>query len=119
MMFHVVHTTPKRVLSHLLRLQREGEALLNQRTLEQLTEGMWSHRLFSYLRKISTDPETFDRLIWNTPMPDLLHDPPTPIRSVAEMTRVQKKHVTKHLVTLAGAIEQFEAQYQAETLRPS
>jgi hypothetical protein len=112
MMFRVVHTTPKRVLSHLLRLRREGEALLNETTVSQLAEAKWSCRLFEYLRKISADPETFDRLLWKTPMPDLLAFHPPVIRSVEEMSQIQKKHVAGHLVTLTGAIEQFEAEYE-------
>jgi hypothetical protein len=111
-MFHVVHTTPKKALSHLLRLRREGEALLNRTTLDPLAEGMWSHRLFRYLKKISTDPETFERLLWKSAMAISLDGMPSKIRTVEDMTRVQKKHVSNHLVTLAGAIEQFEAQYE-------
>jgi hypothetical protein len=111
MMFRVVHTTPKRVLSHLLRLQREGEALLAQETLEILTEGMWGDRVFKYLRKISTDPQTFERVLFKSAMPLSLHGLRAPIRSAEEMTQLQKKHVTRNLAILAGAIEQFEAQY--------
>ena len=111
-MFHVVHTTPKRVLSHLLRLKREGEALLTRRELDPITEGMWAHRVFKYLAKISQDPDTFERVLWKRAVAVSPPDSPKPaIRSVEEMTRIQKEHVKRNLITLSAAIEQFEAQY--------
>ena len=112
MMFRVIHTTPKKALSHLRRLQREGEALLNQPALEPLTEAMWADRLFRYLRKISADPDTFERVIWNKALALCMDDSPPAIRSEEELSKSQKKHVERNLVTLAGAIEQFEAQYE-------
>jgi len=47
-------------------------------------------------------------------------DPPTlsldstslPTLSVEERSNAMKKHVQKNLITLAGAIEQFEAHYE-------
>ena len=111
-MFRITHTTPKKALSHLLRLQREGEALLLREEIDARAEGMWSDRVFRFLRKISADPDTFDRLMWIDP-PTISLDFSAPvIRSVEEMTNVQKKHVQKSLITLAGAMEQFEAQYE-------
>jgi hypothetical protein len=112
MMFRVVHTTPKRVWSHLLRLKREGEALLNRPDLDPLAQGMWADRMFRYLKKISADPETFERVIWNKMVALALDDFPPAVRSGQEMANIQRKHVEKNLVTLTGAIEQFEAQYE-------
>jgi len=111
-MFRVTHTTPKKVLSHLLRLQREGEALLGQAQVSALDEGKWADRVFRYLKKISTDPETFERLIWKNMVPMSLDFRPRALPTLEEMTKIQKKHVQKTMITLAGAIEQFEAQYE-------
>ena len=80
--------------------------------LDPLAEARWADRMFKYLKKISTDPDTFDRLLWKKMVALSLDDPPPPIRSELEMTKVQKKHVERNLITLAGAIEQFEAQYE-------
>jgi hypothetical protein len=114
-MFRVVHTSPKRVLSHLHRLKREGEALLQSETLDPRAEAMWSDRLFRYLRKISEDPATFERLLMKSVMALSTEAVPPPVKSPQELTKVWKKHVANHLVTLAGAIEQFEAQYEQES----
>ena len=111
-MFRVTHTTPKRVLAHLYRLQREGEFLLRQPELSPLDEGRWEDRVFRYLKRISTDPDTFERLMWNDPVALSLDGPDRRIRSVEEMTKAQKRHVQKAMITLAGAIDQFEAQYE-------
>lgn len=100
----------------MLRLQREGEALLELPHLGHLAEGMWAHRLFKYLRKIAADPDTFERLLWKTALTinlDVIE--PHRYRTIEEVTTVQKRHVRRHLVTLAGAIEQFEAQYEGQT----
>ena len=80
--------------------------------LDPLSGGMWMHRVFRYLRKISVDPDTFERVMWNRAMPLSLDDPLPKIRSVQEMTKVQQKHVQRSLVTLGAAIEQFEAEYE-------
>lgn len=64
-MFRVIHTTPKRALSHLLRLQREGEGLLGEAEVGARAEAVWSDRVFKYLKRISEDPNTFERLMWN------------------------------------------------------
>jgi hypothetical protein len=111
-MFRVTHTTTKKVLSHLRRLQAEGEALLEQSELGALAQGRWEDRVFRYLKKISADPETFERIMWNDPQTLSLDGPDRRIRTIDEMTKAQKKHVQKALITLVSAMEQFEAQYE-------
>ena len=111
-MFRVTHTTPKKVMSHLLRLQREGEALLLREELNALAEGMWADRVFRYLKKISVDPDTFERLMWIDPPTVSLDFTSGQALSVEERSNAMKKHVQKHLITLVGAIEQFEAHYE-------
>jgi len=113
-MFRVTHTTTKKALAHLRRLQAEGEALLEQSELDALTQGRWEDRVFRYLKKISADPETFERIMWNDPQILSLDfdGPDRRIRTIEEMTKAQKKHVQKALITLVSAMEQFEAQYE-------
>jgi len=113
-MFRVIHTTPKKALSHLGRLQKEGEGLLGEAEVGARAEGIWSSRVFKYLKKISADPGTFERLMWN----DVVTLPPPeasrPRRTPEEISAAQRKEVQMTLVTLAGAIEQFEAQYEGK-----
>ncbi len=113
-MFRVIHTTPKKALSHLRRLQKEGEGLLGEAEVGARAEGIWSDRVFKYLKRISADPETFERLMWN----DVVTLPPPevflPRRTAEEIIAAQRKEVQKTLITLAGAIEQFEAQYESK-----
>ncbi len=110
-MFRVVHTTPKKALSHLRRLQREGEGLLGEAEVGARAEAFWSDRVFRYLKKIALDPDTFAQLMWS----DVFTLPPPeifmPKRTAKELATLQRKEVQKTLVTLAGAMEQFEAQY--------
>jgi len=73
---------------------------------------MWADRVFRYLKKISMDPETFERLMWIDPPTLSLDSTSLPTLSVEERSNAMKKHVQKNLITLAGAIEQFEAHYE-------
>ena len=74
-------------------------------------EAIWSDRVFRYLKKISADPDRFERLMWNDVVTLSLDNPSPPLRSIEERMNAQRKDVQKTLITLAGAIEQFEAQY--------
>ena len=112
MMFTVTHTTPRKVFGHLLRLQKEGGELLENESLDQRGEGMWSYRVYNYLGRISTDPETFARLNYIDPPTLDINLVERPQLTKEEMTQIQYRHVRKTLVTLAGAIEQFEAQFE-------
>ena len=114
-MFRVVHTTPKKVLSHLRRLQREGEGLLGEAEVGARAEAFWSDRVFKYLKRISADPETFERLMWNYPVALPPPEVFIPRRTIAEIVAAQRREVQKTLITLAGAIEQFEAQYESNS----
>ena len=114
-MFRVVHTTPKKALGHLRRLQKEGDGILGEAIVGARTEAFWSARVFKYLKKISVDPDTFERLAWNDvvtlPPPDEYH----PMKTPEEIIAAQRKNVQKTLITLGSAIEQFEAQYETQT----
>jgi hypothetical protein len=115
MMFNVMHTTPEKALSYLRRLQKEGEGLLGEAEVGARAEARWSNRVFKYLKKIAADPDTFERLMWHNvftlPPPEEYR----PRRTIEEIIKAQRKEVQKTLVTLAGAIEQFEAQYEIES----
>jgi hypothetical protein len=114
MMFRVVHTSPKRALGHLRRLRAEGEGLLGEAEVGMLTEAFWSDRVFRYLQRIAVDPGTFDRMMWH----DVVTLPPPeeyrPPKTTEEHSRAQRQAVQKTLITLTGAIEQLEAQYEHE-----
>lgn len=114
-MFSVSHTTPKKALSHLRRLREEGEGMLGEAEIGARAEGVWSDRVFGYLKKISVDPDTFERLMWNDvvtlPPPEEYHPRKTP----EEINAAHRKAVQNTLITLSAAIEQFEAQYENET----
>lgn len=112
MMFTVTHTTPRKVFGHLLRLRREGGELLENGSLDQRGEGMWSYRVYKYLGRISTDPKTFSRLDYIDPPTLDINQIDRPRLTKGEMTQIQHGHVRETLVTLAGAIEQFEAQFE-------
>lgn len=108
-MLSITHTTPKRVLSHLRRLSREGDAILASRDmLTQLDEYAWEDRLFSYLQKIEREPGTFGNvLLEDFRGIDLLA--PQPKRTRGELDRAVRDRIARRLVTLAGVIEQVEA----------
>lgn len=115
MMFRITHTTPKKALSHLRRLRKEGEGLLGEAEVGARAEARWSDRVFRILKKISANPDTFERLMWNDvvtlPPPEEYH----PRKTNEEIIAAQRKEVQKTLITLSGAIEQFEAQYEDQT----
>ena len=112
-MFEVTHTSPRRALSHLMRLQAEGETLLGREFIEAIEGGRWEERVFGYLKKIAAVPATFEVVDVKNGMVisplDMMHEPPL---TEEEITFIQKQRVNKALITLAGAIEQFEAQYE-------
>jgi hypothetical protein len=97
------------------RLQKEGEGLLGEAEVGARAEAFWSDRVFKYLKKISADPDTFARLMWNDvvtlPPPEEYH----PRKTRDEIIAAQRKEVQKTLITLTSAIEQFEAQYENQT----
>ena len=120
LVIRLTHTSPGRLLSHLRKLAREGEALLARPPfLTPLNEVPWDARVWKCLDKI-TAPNTFvgasqlDNA--DTGEMDLL-DFDRPRRSVAEMDELLRRRIRHRLVTLASVIEKVEA--LAESPPPS
>lgn len=86
--------------------------MLGETDVGARAEASWSDRVFKYLKRISADPDTFERLMWNDvvtlPPPEEYH----PRKTSEEIIAAQRKEVQKTLITLSSAIEQFEAQYE-------
>lgn len=110
-MFSVTHTTPKRAYAHLTKLKAEGDALSNQSEIHPFDTGRWAERMFSYLEKISAVPRTFTDVIQRN-FPVLGSEDSKPL--VEAPVEIQRRIIQKYQVTLSSAIEQFEAQYEAE-----
>jgi hypothetical protein len=111
-MIVIKHTTPGRVLGHLRRLQRDGEALLAlPRFLTVVDEGYWEIRVWKCLDKIVTDRRAFD-LALERDMEDIggirLEGPKPPDK----MNRLLRRRITRRLGTLASVIEKVEAQVE-------
>lgn len=118
-MLAVRHTTPKRALSHLRRLQREGEAILGSRDfLHEFDPFRWDVRLFEYLRRISADPSSLDEVVFRgRPVLSLHPPPPPPQPTPRELDKKVRKDISRHLTILAHYIEQLEAIVEAESAR--
>jgi hypothetical protein len=116
-MIAVRHTTPKRALSHLRRLQREGEAMLGSRDLlHEFDPFRWDVRLFEYLRRISVDRSALDKVIFrDRPVLGLHLPPPPPQPTPHELDKKVRKDISRHLTILAGYIEQLEAIVEADS----
>jgi len=118
-MLKITHTSPRRVLGHLRRLQREGEAILS--SVDQLTlhdEYRWDGRVWNYIEKIAADPDSISNMIIDNFDPvemgfaETLF-PPIPTREEAD--RMIRKRMAQRLVTLASVTEQVEAIVEKET----
>ena len=111
-MIVIKHTTPARVLGHLRRLQRDGEALLAlSRFLTMVDESYWEIRVWRCLDKIVADRRAFD-LALERDLEDIggiqLESPKPP----DVMNRLLRRRVTRRLGTLASVIEKVEAQVE-------
>jgi hypothetical protein len=120
LVIQLTHTSPGRLLSHLRKLAREGEALLARPPfLTPLNEVPWDARVWKCLDKI-TASNTFAGATQldnaDTGEMDLL-DFDRPRRSVAEMDELLRRRIRRRLVTLASVIEKVEA--LAESPPPS
>jgi len=111
-MIYFTHTSAGRLLSHLRKITREGEALLSHPPfLTPLDEVPWDARVWSCLAKIAA-PNAFagvtqlDRA--DTGDFDLL-DFDRPPRSVSELDELLRRRINRRLVTLASVIEKVEA----------
>lgn len=118
-MFKITHTTPKRVLSHLLRLQREGETLAQQGVADLVQAGRWEWRMLMYLRRVVADEKMFDRLpayqIW-VPTAKEIYRGPIPLDPAVYGPGLRKRIKTR-LVTLSSVIDQLEAHIEHDTSR--
>jgi hypothetical protein len=120
-MIHLNHTTPGRLLSHLRKLTREGEALLSRPPfLTPLDEVPWDVRVWKCLDKI-TAPHTFAGAIQldraDAGDVDLL-DFDRPCRSASEGDELLRRRINRRLVTLASVIEKVEALAELPPPRP-
>ena len=111
-MIHLTHTTAGRLLSHLRKLTREGEALLSRPSfLTPLDEVPWDVRVWKCFDKI-TAPHTFDGATQldraDAGDVDLL-DFDRPRRSASEGDELLRRRINRRLVTLASVIEKVEA----------
>jgi len=110
---------PRRTLGHLKRLMREGDDLVEQTPLDEIAHAKWMDRAQRYLeRKI---PGMEIPPLWKlhpTPLPDLLDpDLRTPDPIDATLTRAERGRdlVGQLMVFLAHAIENLEADLEANT----
>ena len=120
-MIRLTHTTPGRLLSHLRKLTREGEALLARPPfLTPLDEAPWDARVWKCLGKI-TAPDAFAGATQldsaEAGQIDLL-DFDRPRRSVAEMDKLLRRRIRRRLVTLASVIEKVESLAESPPPRP-
>jgi len=108
----LAHTSPRRTLSHLRKLQRDGESLLaSPAQLSPRDEAPWEARVWRCLDRLAA-PGTFDgALILDSAdagLPDLLNfDRPTPSRT--DLDQLLRRRIGRRLVTLASVIEKVEA----------
>jgi hypothetical protein len=111
-MLRITHTTPRRLLSHLRKLMREGQALLDAPPfLTSTDEVRWDARVWKCLDKIA-DPQAFDGALEldraDIGPIDLLNFN-RPDRSAAEVDELLRRRIRRRLVTLASVVEKVEA----------
>jgi hypothetical protein len=114
-MLRISQRFPRRVLSHLIRLLRQGEALLEQPELSYVNECRWQARVWRCLdqmagRRAFEPAGEVDREEAG-PIDLLAFRPPRP---EWERERLVRRRIQRRLITLAGVIEKVEA--LAETL---
>lgn len=114
-MLRIGQRSPRRLLSHLFRLQRQGEALLEQPELSYVDECRWEVRVWKCLDKVAgrhafESASEVDREEIG-PIDLLAFRPPRPEWETDQLVR---RRIQRRLVNLASVIEQVEA--LAETL---
>jgi len=108
----LTHTSPRRTLTHLRKLQREGESLLARPDqLSPHEEAPWDVRVWRCLDRLAA-PGTFDGALIldraDVGLPDLTDfDRPTP--SATDRDQRLRRRIGRRLVTLASVIEKVEA----------
>lgn len=114
-MLRIGQKSPRRLLSHLFRLQRQGEALLEQPELSYVEECRWEVRVWKCLDKVA-GPGAFESASQVDEAEvgpiDLLAFKPA--RPAWEVDRLVRRRIQRRLVNLASVIEKVEA--LAETL---
>ena len=111
-MLRILHTTPNRLLGHLRKLMRQGEALLESPPfLHPADEMRWDARVWKCFDQIA-DSQTFDGALQldraDVGPIDLL-DFNRPRRTVAEGDELLRRRIRRRLVTLASVVEKVEA----------
>jgi len=120
-MIYLTHTSPGRLLGHLRKLTREGEALLSRPPcLTPLDEMPWDVRVWKCLDKIAA-PDAFagaTQLDNADVGPIDLLDFDRPSRSALEGDKLLRRRIRRRLVTLASVIEKVEALAELPPQRP-
>ena len=109
---------PKRTLSHLKRLTREGRVLLHDRPLDELAHAKWFDRAKRYLERKMPDVQVLppDQLI-SIRMPDLLspsYKRPHPLDAAMSRSQQGQKLIQKMLAIIASATERLELRIETE-----
>jgi len=109
---------PKRTLSHLKRLTREGQTLLREWPLDELARARWFDRARRYLNRKMPDVQVLppDQLI-DVRMPNFLsptYRQPHPLDAAMSRNRQGHKLSQKMLSIIASAIERLELRLELE-----
>lgn len=109
---------PRRTLSHLKRLTRDGKALLHDRPLDELAHAKWFDRARRYLERKMPDVRILppDQLI-SVRMPNLLsptYKRPHPLDAAMSRSQQGQKLNRKMLTIIASAIERLELTLESE-----
>jgi len=111
------HATPGRVLSHLRKILRDGEALLaTPQPLTAADEGRWEVRVWRSLEKIVPDRHAFDGAM-ERDLQDIggLHQ--VRRKSPEELDGLLRRRIQRRLGTLASVIEKVEAHAEVHRSR--
>lgn len=110
-MLRIRGKSARRLLSHLVKLQRDGEALLELPEIFILpAESRWEVRVWKCLDRIA-GPRAFESAVRQDaeemgPI-DLLA--PYPMRTEVGVTQLVQRRIQRPLITLASVIEKVEA----------
>lgn len=109
---------PKRTLSHLKRLTRDGLSLVEQRPLDEMAHAYWLERAERYLKRKMPEVHvpTASELI-PTRMPNLLsaaYKPPHPLDAAMSRSQKGQRLIQKMLGIIASAIERLELRIETE-----
>jgi len=121
-MIRLTHSSPRRTLGHLRKLQREGESL--QASPCQLTprdEARWDIRVWRCLDQL-TGRDAFEGAVEldlvDSGIPNLL-DFAQPPSSAADLDQLLRRRISRRIVTLASVIEKVEALCEPDRAGPT